>query len=49
MAESYIPPVKIGEEMRAGGIGTVTKTAGEGVGNLKAGDLVCGILGKSMR
>jgi len=39
---SYVPPVKIGETMRAGGIGTVIKTAGGEVGKFKVGDLVYG-------
>ena len=43
---SYVPPVKIGETMRAGGIGTVIKAAGEGTGKLKVGDLVYGTLGE---
>jgi NADPH-dependent curcumin reductase CurA len=38
---SYIPPVKIGETMRAGGIGTVVK----GNGTLQEGDIVEGVLG----
>jgi len=42
---SYVPPVQIGETMRAGGIGTVIKTAGEGTGKLKVGDLVYGSMG----
>ncbi|KAF8606565.1 alcohol dehydrogenase [Ceratobasidium sp. AG-I] len=38
---SYVPPVQIGETMRAGGIGTVVK----GNDKLKAGDVVQGTLG----
>jgi len=42
---SYVPPVQIGEIMRAGGIGTVIKASDRG--KLKVGDLVYGTLGWS--
>lgn len=42
-----MPPVQIGETMRAGGIATVLKTGGQG--NLKAGDLVYGGIGERDR
>jgi NADPH-dependent curcumin reductase CurA len=44
---SYIPPVQIGETMRAGAIGTVIKISEEGTGTLQVGDLVYGTLGES--
>ncbi|KZT40446.1 NAD(P)-binding protein [Sistotremastrum suecicum HHB10207 ss-3] len=45
---SYIPPVGIGETMRAGGIGRVVGLSGgkkEGEGGLKVGDVVSGSFG----
>lgn len=44
-ARSYLPPVQIGEVMRAGGLGTVVE-AGEGCG-LQPGDVVSCSPGKS--
>lgn len=41
---SYLPPVKIGEVMRAGGLGSV-EAVGSGVQSLKVGDKVEGIVG----
>lgn len=41
---SYIPPVKIGEVMRAGGLGSVVAIASD-VKGLKVGDRVEGTLG----
>ncbi|GAA99169.1 uncharacterized protein L969DRAFT_379003 [Mixia osmundae IAM 14324] len=41
---SYVPPVKIGEVMRAGGLGTVI-AVGKSVKKLKQGDSVYGTLG----
>lgn len=43
---SYVPPVKIGETMRAGGLGSVI-AVGTAVKSLKLGDKVEGILGGS--
>lgn len=39
---SYIPPVKIGEVMRAAGLGRVVETRSD---RYKVGDLVHGLLG----
>lgn len=44
-ARSYLPPVQIGEVMRAGGLGEVI-AVGSGVQSLKVGDKVEGIVGK---
>lgn len=41
---SYLPPVQIGEVMRAGGLGTVVQT-GKG-SRFKTGDVVQGTFGK---
>lgn len=41
-SRSYVPPVKIGETMRAGGIGTIVK----GNETFKEGDVVEGVLGQ---
>ena len=46
-ARSYLPPVKIGEVMRANGLGVVV-SVGEG-SMFKKGDLVSGLFGASMR
>lgn len=46
-ARSYLPPVKIGEVMRATGLGVVV-SAGEG-SKFKKGDMVCGGLGEYTR
>jgi NADPH-dependent curcumin reductase CurA len=43
---SYVPPVKVGETMRAGGIGTVIRAGGGSSGDLKVGDLVYGTVGE---
>ncbi len=43
--ESYVPPVQIGETMRAYGCGTVGKVQEGKVGGLKVGDTVKGRLG----
>ncbi|KAG9051539.1 hypothetical protein FS837_004049 [Tulasnella sp. UAMH 9824] len=43
-SRSYVPPVQIGETMRAGGIGTVVKVH-ETEGKLKIGDVVQGFFG----
>lgn len=45
-ARSYLPPVQIGEVMRAGGLGEVAEV-GPGVQSLKVGDKVEGIVGES--
>jgi len=45
-APSYMPPVQIGEVMRANGLGTVVKT-GSG-SQFKEGDMVQAILGELM-
>lgn len=42
---SYLPPVKIGEVMRAGGLGSVV-AVGSGVKSVKVGDKVEGTLGQ---
>jgi NADPH-dependent curcumin reductase CurA len=44
---SYVPPVKIGEVMRSGGLGVVV-SVGEG-SKFQKGDLVYGIFGTSAR
>lgn len=46
-ARSYLPPVQIGEVMRAGGLGEVT-AVGPSVKSLKVGDKVEGIVGGSL-
>ncbi|KAG8862438.1 hypothetical protein FRB96_001509 [Tulasnella sp. 330] len=43
-ARSYMPPVQIGETMRAGGLGTVIKIA-EGETRAKIGDVINGLTG----
>lgn len=45
-ARSYLPPVQIGEVMRAGGLGEVA-AVGPSVKSLKVGDKVEGIVGAS--
>lgn len=45
-ARSYLPPVQIGETMRAGGLGVVVE-AGNG-STFKKGDMVYGTLGQSL-
>lgn len=45
---SYVPPVKIGETMRAGGLGSVM-AVGTAVKSLKLGDKVEGTLGRLVR
>lgn len=47
VSRSYLPPVKIGETMRAAGLGRVVEV-GSSVKNVKQGDIVyatCGQLG----
>ena len=45
-ARSYIPPVQLGETMRAGGVGQVVRTGGDdGDLKLQVGDWVTGLLG----
>lgn len=43
-SRSYVPPVQIGEKMRAQGLGTVVKT-GES-SNFQVGDTVVGLVGE---